>query len=62
LLRALKGEADTNDDKWVSIKEIYDYVSHHVHRVARRIGTEQNPCISPPPEIIKDAAIGRVLQ
>ena len=62
LLRALKGEADTNDDKWVSIKEVYDYVSRHVHRVARRLGTEQDPSITPAPELLKDAAIGRVLQ
>ena len=43
LLRALKGEADADDDQWISIKEVYDYVSRHVRRVARKLGSEQDP-------------------
>lgn len=62
LLKALKGDADTDDDQWISIKEVYDYVRKHVNRVSRRLGSEQNPNIMPPVEMIKDSAIGRVTE
>lgn len=62
LLRALKGEADSDDDQWISIKEVYDYVSRHVSRVARKLGSEQDPSITPSTGTIKDIAIGRVLR
>jgi hypothetical protein len=62
LLRALKGEADTNDDGWTSVKEIYGYVGNNVTRVARRMGTEQTPIIMPSANKLKDVAIGKVPQ
>jgi len=62
LLKGLKGAADTDEDNWVSIKEMYEYVSQHVPRVARRMGTEQTPSILPPVDELKNVAIGRVLQ
>ena len=62
LLRALKGEADTDDDQWISIKEIYDYVSAHVSRAARKLGSDQDPSITPSEETLKDIAIGRVVR
>ena len=61
LLKGLKGAADADEDSWVSIKEMYEYVSQHVPRVARRMGTEQTPSILPPVNQLKDVAIGRVL-
>ena len=51
-----------DEDNWVSIKEMYEYVSQHVPRVARRMGTEQNPSILPPVDQLKNVAIGRVLE
>ncbi len=62
LLRALGGEADANDDRWVSVKELYTYVKTHVIRVARRQGTEQTPVIMPSLDSLKDSAIGRVVR
>lgn len=59
LLRALRGEADTNHDQWVSVKEAYEYVKNHVVRVSRRMGMEQTPVIAPPVDRLKDEAISR---
>lgn len=59
LLKALKGAADSDDNQWISIKEIYDYVSKQVSRVALRLGTDQNPEISPSLETLIDSNITR---
>jgi hypothetical protein len=61
LLRALGGEADSNDDSWLSIKEIYEYVRRHVSREAKKMGQEQTPVILPSTKNLKDVAIGKVL-
>lgn len=48
LLRGLKGEADTNDDGWNSIEEIYAYVRRNVSRESLRIQQkEQTPTLFP---------------
>jgi caspase domain-containing protein len=60
LLSALKGKADTNEDRFITIKEIYDYVSMQVTRVAKRMGKDQTPVISPAIEDIKDISVSRV--
>ncbi len=60
LLRALKGEADADDDSWVSVKEVFEYVKGHVTRVSRRMGAEQIPVIMPSLDILKDIAVSRV--
>ncbi len=62
LLKAFKGKADENEDRYVTIKEIYDYVNRQVTRVARRMGREQTPTISPALEDIKDVSVARVTQ
>jgi len=62
LLKALKGQADDNEDRFVTIKEIYDYVNRQVTRVARRMGKEQTPTISPALEDLKDISVSRVIQ
>jgi len=62
LLRALKGEADMDDNNWISISEIFEYVKSHVSRVSRRLGTEQTPIISPSLEELKDISVLRVLR
>jgi uncharacterized caspase-like protein len=61
LLRALRGEADSDDDRWLSVKEIYEYVRRHVSRESKKMGHEQTPMIAPPTEKLKDIAIGKVL-
>ncbi len=60
LLRALNGEADSNDDGWTSVKETYGYVKRHVTRVARRMSTEQTPVLMPSLKKLKDVAISKV--
>ena len=62
LLRALKGEADADDDRWISVKEIFEYVKNHVVRVSRRMGTEQTPTITPSLGRLKDIGVSRVLK
>ena len=62
LLRALKGEADADDDRWISVKEIFEYVENHVVRVSRRMGTEQTPTITPSMDTLKDIGVSRVLR
>lgn len=59
LLRALRGEADANDDRLVSVKEIYNYIKNHVTRVSRRMGSEQTPFITPSLDALKDMAVCR---
>jgi uncharacterized caspase-like protein len=62
LLNALSGKADENEDRFVTIKEIYTYVSRHVTRTARRMGREQTPFISPSMEDLKDISVSRVIE
>jgi uncharacterized caspase-like protein len=62
LLRGLKGEADTNDDHWVSVKELFDYIKSNVSRAARRMGADQTPVIMPSMDKIKDLAISRSMK
>jgi len=62
LLNALSGKADENEDRFVSIKEIYNYVTRHVTRAARRMGREQTPFISPSMEDLKDISVSRVVE
>jgi len=62
LLRGLRGEADSDDDGWNSINEIYAYVRKNVLRESRRIQSEQTPTIMPPLEQVKDIAVSRSLK
>jgi hypothetical protein len=59
LLRAIKGEADANDDGWSSVKEVYAYVRDHVKRQSRRMQAEQTPSIVPMSNRWKDIALSR---
>jgi hypothetical protein len=59
LLRGLKGEADTDDDGWTSVKEIYGYVRSHVMRESRRMQSEQTPILLPSVSKIKDVVVSR---
>lgn len=61
LLKGLKGDADIDEDQWVSVREMFDYIAMHVPRVARRLGTDQTPSINPPLDNLRDVAIGRVV-
>ena len=59
LLRGLKGEADADDNRWTSVKEIYGFVRTHVTRESRRMQSEQTPIIVPPTSKIKDVSLSR---
>lgn len=62
LLRGLRGEADSDDDGWTSMKEIYGYVRGHVTRESRRMQSEQIPSITPPSNMWKDVAVSRRME
>jgi predicted small secreted protein len=62
LLKGLGGEADADNDHWVSVKELFQYIKNNVNRVSRRIGTEQTPTIMPAIDMIKDLAISRSMK
>jgi len=50
------------DGDTLFIEEIYAYVNKHVTRVARRMGREQTPVISPSIADLKDISVSRVAQ
>jgi len=45
LMRALKGEADENNDGYVELDEVWDYVKYRVTDTARKYGSTQTPII-----------------
>jgi hypothetical protein len=62
LLRGLKGEADADDNGWISIKEIYGFVRRHVDRESRRLQSRQTPIILPSGYEWKDVSMSRALK
>ena len=42
-MKGLKGEADVNNDKKITIGELHSYVRSNVIRQAVRLGREQTP-------------------
>ena len=46
LLSGLRGLADTNNDGWIGVGELYSYVKDRVDKKARRKGAEQTPSLS----------------
>ncbi|MGD8835831.1 MAG: caspase family protein [Desulfobacteraceae bacterium] len=59
LLRGIKGEADTDDDGWNSVKEVYDYIYSYVTHKSRGMGSMQTPVSVPPADQWKDVALSR---
>lgn len=52
-LKGLQGEGDTNKDGFIELKELFDYLSPQVERVARREFTnEQTPQLLGSPELL----------
>ena len=43
LLKALKGEADKNNDGFIDLEEVWDYVKYRVTNTARQYGIAQTP-------------------
>jgi hypothetical protein len=62
LLNGLRGAASRDENKSLSVKELYAYVLDNVSRGARLKGVEQTPTMTPPMEKVKDIAIGRSQQ
>ena len=60
-LKGLMGEADSDEDHWISVTEIFNYVKTHVTRVSRKMGTKQTPVIIPSLDMLKDMAVSKVL-
>jgi len=54
LLRGIRGEADTNSDNKISIKETYGYLHHNVLNISKQMGMEQTPVILPALQKIQD--------
>jgi len=46
LLSGLRGLADTNNDGWIGVGELYSYVKVQVNQKARRKGSEQTPSLN----------------
>jgi hypothetical protein len=62
MLKGLRGPADTDEDKEISVQELYHYVNKQVGKVSRRKGIEQTPIILPGFDFVKDIAISKVLE
>lgn len=60
LLKGLVGEADANADKWLSVKEVYQYVFKNVSKQAQRMGSQQMPIITPSIAQTKNITLSRV--
>jgi len=45
LLRAIKGEADSNKDRSITIGELYNYVKEQVEKTASKLGISQTPML-----------------
>jgi uncharacterized caspase-like protein len=48
LMIGLRGDADTNEDGDITLRELHDYVSFHVSKTARDSGEQQNPTLRLP--------------
>jgi hypothetical protein len=59
LLRGMKGEADTDDDGWNTMKEVYGYIYSYVTHQSRRMQSNQRPFLVPPLDQWKDVALSR---
>lgn len=60
LLRGLKGEADSDDDGWTTMKELYEYARSQITRETRRMGQVQIPSIFPNIDELPKVVLARV--
>jgi hypothetical protein len=58
LLRGIRGEADTNLDNVITIKEVYNFLYQNVLNGSKQMSTEQTPVILPALENIGDRVFG----
>jgi len=61
LLKGLRGPADTDDNKNISLDELFSYVNTNVSKISRRKGIEQTPVIMPVFDMLKNIEISRVI-
>jgi Caspase domain len=61
LLKGLRGPADADNDKNITLNELFAYVNTNVSKVSRRKGIEQSPVIMPTFDSLKDIEISRVI-
>jgi hypothetical protein len=59
LLRGIKGEADTDDDGWNSVKEVFGYIYSYVTNQSRHMQSMQTPVLVPASNQWKDIALSR---
>ncbi|MFC1725506.1 tetratricopeptide repeat protein, partial [candidate division KSB1 bacterium] len=57
LFRAFKGYADANDDKKLTVIEIWDYLNKNVPNEALKLDREQNPGIFPDLDILRETKL-----
>ncbi len=63
LLKGLRGAADNDNDGWVTLEELHDYVTPKVKDESRRLGYTQTPQFFPQPVGVKaDIRIAKVAQ
>jgi hypothetical protein len=61
LLSGLRGLADTNNNGWIEVGELYTYVKDKVNQKARRKGVEQTPFLNAVKEV-ENIKLNRVLK
>lgn len=62
LIKAFRGEADANNDEWVTVKEAFNYVVKNVSSISQRIATDQTPTLMPTSDVLKDFGFVRTLR
>jgi hypothetical protein len=60
MLKALRGEADADNDGWVTLGELYSYIKPHVEEESRKMGYSQSPQLIEPSTDKKNTRIAMV--
>ncbi|MGQ9535235.1 MAG: hypothetical protein ACUVTF_08420 [bacterium] len=60
-LKGLRGEADVNNDGWITLGELYNYCQPKITAESKRLGYTQTPKVFPEPMGIKaEIKLGRI--
>jgi hypothetical protein len=62
MLSGMRGAADADGDKTVTLDELYTYVNVNVVKVSRRDGVEQTPDIQPGIDAVKKINVSKVVK
>jgi hypothetical protein len=62
MLSGIRGAADADGDKMVTLDELYTYVNVNVVKVSRRAGLEQTPDIHPGIDAVKKITVSEAVK